>query len=156
MKQVGKDSVEFIDRATGLTLCRRAGIEVMCVGSYTKAGPLFLTELQLVDVNTGQDIGGVMRAKGRGAESFFENDGIIDNLAKQVSRGVGVSQLRTQTTLKPVSEVTTSSIEALQYYQRGKLEREKLNLKDARSFLELAAKKTQPLPWPGMSLLVVS
>jgi eukaryotic-like serine/threonine-protein kinase len=149
MKQVGKDTVEFIDRGTGLQLCRRAGFDVLGVGQYTRAGPLFLTEMELIDVSTGARLGRVLKARGRGVESFLQPDGIVDELARQVSTGMGVSQLNTQASLTAISEVSTRSIEAQQYYLRGKLERRKNNYKDARSFLELAIKKdsTFALAW---------
>jgi tetratricopeptide (TPR) repeat protein len=141
MKQIGKDTVEFIDRETGLLLCRRAGIDVMGVGSYTRAGPMFLAELELIDVNTGERLGSAMRARGHEAESFLKEDGIVDDLAKQISKGMGVSRLSTQATLKPVAEVSSTSLEAQVYYQRGKREYYKFMYQDARRFLELAVKK---------------
>ncbi len=64
MKQIGKDTVEFIDRETGLLLCRRARVDVLAAGSYTKAGSLFLAEVELVDVNTGSTGGEVRSGQG--------------------------------------------------------------------------------------------
>ncbi len=153
MKQVGKDSVEFIDRETGLLLCRRAGIDVMCVGSYTKAGPLFLAELELIDVQSGEKLGSPMKARGREVESFLTEDGIVDDLARQVSHGMGVSQLGSQAAVKPVAEVSSSSIEAQRYFQRGKREIDKYNWEDARRFLELAVKEdsTFAIAWLWLS-----
>ena len=141
MKQIGKDTVEFINRETGLLLCKRAGIDVMGVGSYTKAGPIFLAELELIDVNTGERLGGPLRARGHDVESFLKEDGIVDDLARQVSKGMGVSRFSTQATLKPVAEVSSSSLEAQAYYQRGKREYYRFMYQDARRFLELAVRK---------------
>jgi eukaryotic-like serine/threonine-protein kinase len=141
MKQIGKDTVEYIDKETGLLLCRRAGIDVMGAGSYTQAGSLFHAELELIDVNTGERVGGVLKARGKGEESLLADDGIVDDLARQVSRGMGVSQLSTRASVRPMAEVTSRSLEAQRYYQRGKLESEKFNHKDARSFFEMAVKE---------------
>ena len=142
MKQIGKDTVQFIDRETGLTLCRRAGIDVMGAGSFTKAGPLFLANIELIDVNTGRRLGSVLKARGRGEESFLERDGIVDDLVRQVSRGLGVSQLGTQAGVDTYfrSEHEFHGSTAV-LWRGGKLEREKLNLRDARTFLELAISK---------------
>ena len=155
MKQVGKDTVEFIDRATGLLLCKRAGIDVMAVGRYTKAGPVFLAELELIDVNTGERLGSPMKARGREVESFLKEDGIVDDLARQISHGMGVSKLGSQTSIKPVAEVSSSSLEAQRYYEIGKRELAKVNPQDARRFLELAVKDDSTFAiawfWLGVS-----
>jgi tetratricopeptide (TPR) repeat protein len=141
MKQIEKDTVEFIDRETGLILCKRAGIDVMGVGRYTKAGPMFLAELELIDVNTGERLGSPIRARGRELESLLKEDGIVDDLARQVSKGMGVSQISTSASVKPIAEVSSSSIEAQRLYERGKLEYRKFNFKDGRHYLELAVKE---------------
>ena len=39
---MGKGNPEFIDKETGLELCRRAGVHALGVGTFTKAGNLFL------------------------------------------------------------------------------------------------------------------
>ena len=141
MKQIGKDSVEFIDRQTGLLLCRRAGINMMAAGTYTKAGPMFLAELELVDVNTGEQVGSTMKARGQEVESFLKENGIVDELAGQISRGMGVSKLNTRASLKPVAEVSSSSMEAQRFFQRGKVEQWKFNIKESRHYLEQAVKE---------------
>jgi len=153
MKQIGKDSVEFIDKATGLVLCRRAGIKVMALGRYTRGGSLYLAELELIDVESGERLGVPLKARGMEKESFLKEDGIVEELARRVSRGMGVSQLSTQASVRPVAEVSSSSIEAQRYYQRGKREIDKYNWRDARRYLELAvnADSTFAVAWLGLS-----
>jgi tetratricopeptide (TPR) repeat protein len=141
MKQMRRDTAEFISRETGMVLCRRAGTSVMAVGNYTKAGPVFLAALELIDVNTGDRIGSPMKARGREVESFLKEDGIVDDLAQQILQGIGVSRIGAQVALKAVAEVSSSSLEAQRYFQRGKRELDKFNLLDARRFLELAVKE---------------
>ena len=141
MRWIGKDSVEFIDRGTGLELCRRAGIQVMGVGSYAKAGPLYLAELELVDVSSGERLGRTLKASGRGEESLFEPDGIIDVLTAGASRAMGVSHLNVRTGIRPIAEVTSVSMQAQRHYLRGQLELGKSNHRDARRLFELAVKE---------------
>jgi tetratricopeptide (TPR) repeat protein len=141
MKEVRKDTGEFIDRETGTLLCRRGGIGVMAIGNYTKAGPVFLAELELIDVNTGERLGSPMRARGREVESFLKEDGIVDDLARQISRAAGVSRLSTQASLRPVAEVSSTSLGAQRFYGRGKLEYYRFNFKEARHYLELAVRE---------------
>ncbi len=140
MKEIGKDTVEFIGRETGMLLCRRAGIDVLCTGSYTRAGPMFFVELELIDVNSGERLGSPMKARGREAESLFEENGIVDDLARQISHGMGVSRLTTETTIRPVAEVSSTSLQAQRYYQRGKQEFNRYNWQDARRYFDLAVK----------------
>jgi tetratricopeptide (TPR) repeat protein len=54
---------------------------------------------------------------------------------------MGVSQLSSQATLKPVAEVSSSSIDAQRYYERGRREIQKFNFPAARRYLELAVKE---------------
>ncbi len=153
MKQIGRDTVEYIDRETGLLLCRRAGIDVMGVGSYTKAGPMFLAELELIDVNTGERLGSALKGRGNGVESFLKDDGIVEDLARQLSREIGVSQAGSQASVKTVAEVSSSSPEAQMYLLRGKREIWEQNSFEARRYFELAVKQdsTFALAWYYLS-----
>ncbi|MBP1732452.1 MAG: serine/threonine protein kinase, partial [Deltaproteobacteria bacterium] len=141
MKQIGKDSVEFIDKQTGLQLCHKARIEVMGIGRFTKSGPLYLAELELIEVNTGERLGKVLKARGRGDESFLEAKGIVEDLAQQVPQGLGVSLLRSQGSVKAIAEVSSTSMEAQRYYQRGRQEFDRYNSKDAQHYFELSVKE---------------
>jgi eukaryotic-like serine/threonine-protein kinase len=141
MQQIGKDSVEFIDKQTGLQLCRRARIDVMGAGRFTKAGPVFLTEIELIDVSSGQRLGKVLKARGQGEESLLEPGGIVDDLARQVSQGLGISLLNTQASVKTVTEVTSSSMEAQRFYLKGQMETSRFNWREARTQFELAVKE---------------
>ncbi len=51
---------------------------------------------------------------------------------------MGVSQLSTQSSLKPAAEVGSSSLEAQRYFQRAKQEFERYHMKESRHCLELA------------------
>jgi eukaryotic-like serine/threonine-protein kinase len=140
VKQFKKDTIKVIDRDTWLFLFRKAGVDVMGAGSFTKGGPLFLTEIQLIDVNSGLPLGASLKARGQEVASFLQEDGIVNDLAHQISRGLGVSRMSTRASVSPVAEVSSTSMDAQRYYQRGVLEANRFNHKDARVFFELAVK----------------
>ncbi len=138
LRRIGKGDVQFIDKELGLEVCRRAGIQALGMGTFTKAGELFLTNLQIIDVGSGEPITKSLRADGQGVESLLKSQ--IDDLAKQVSRSLGVSRWATGTSLKPVQLVTAASSEAYSFYVRGEYEFDRLHWKEAVRNFELAVK----------------
>ncbi len=135
---MGKGNSEFIDRETGLELCRRVGVKALGVGSFTKAGNLFLTSLQVIDVESGTPMMPSLRTNGRGVESILMTQ--IDELAALISRNVGVSRLGTGTSLNPVRQVTTTSMDAYNFYVRGEYEYARLHWREAERNFALAVK----------------
>jgi len=135
---MGKGNLEFIDKETGLELCRRAGVHALGVGTFTKAGNLFLTNVQVVDVNSGAPLMQSLRANGHGVESILMTQ--VDELAKQISRGLGVSRWSTGASLKPVQQVTTTSTDAYNFYVRGEYEYNRLHYREAERNFALAVK----------------
>lgn len=115
MKQMYKDPWAPIDTSTGFAACQREGIGALVVGSITKAGDVFAIDVKVLDVETKRSLASVS-SRGQGAESILLSQ--IDDLAGQITErlgweisGAGVGQ--------PVSEVTTSSMEAYQFYLKG-------------------------------------
>ncbi len=138
LKQMGKKDVEYVDNELGLEICRREGAQLMAVGTFASAGELYRTTLKLVDVNT-LETAKTYATSGKGVESLLENQ--IDDLSREVSRGIGVSERRTEETIRPVAEITTTSMEAYQLYLRGMQEWEKFHIADTRHFMEMAVQK---------------
>ena len=138
LKQMGKKDVEYVDNELGLEICRRDGAQLMAVGTFSRAGELYRTTLKLVDVNT-LETAKTYSTSGKGIESLLEKQ--IDDLSREVSRGIGVSQRRTEEAIRPVAEIGTTSMEAYQFYIRGMQEFDKVYWRDARRFLELAVQK---------------
>jgi serine/threonine protein kinase/Tfp pilus assembly protein PilF len=138
LKQMGKKDVENVDNELGLEICRREGAQLMAVGTIASAGDLYRTTLKLVDVKT-LETAKTYTTSGKGVESLLEKQ--VDDLSREVSRGIGVSQRRTEETIRPVAEIGTTSMEAYQFYIRGMQEFDKVYWRDARRFLELAVQK---------------
>jgi len=135
LKQIGREGVTLIDRDTGFELCQRDGIEAIVLGSFTMAGDMFATDVKVLDVDTKELLASV-NSRGRGVGSILEKQ--IDELSKGISRGFGISERKLETEELSIADVTTNSMEAYNYFLRGRDEYEKFYFEDARGFLDKA------------------
>ena len=115
-RQAGKQGVEDIDSDLGFEICRREKIDAIVIGSFTKLGDRFVTDIKVLDVGTKGSLA-VAKSDGRGIESIPEQ---VDELSRRISRGVGLSERKIEETQRPVIDVTTPSIEAYTYYLKGR------------------------------------
>ncbi|MFH0777813.1 MAG: protein kinase, partial [Candidatus Eisenbacteria bacterium] len=137
MRQVGKGDTELIDTDLGFELCRMDGIEAVVVGSFTKAGEVFATNVKILDVESKRLIKSAT-STGHGVASILESQ--IDALSKEISGGVGVLEPRIGAGRMRIAEATTSSMDAYNYFLRGREEYEKFYYYDAKVFLDKAVK----------------
>jgi serine/threonine protein kinase len=146
LKQMGKKDVEYVDSEVGLDICRREGAELMAVGSFGGVGELYQTTLKLIDVKT-LETAKTFTSNGKGVESLLEKQ--IDDLSREVSKGIGISEKKTQEQIRPVAEITTNSLEAYQLYIRGTQEGGKGYAADAHRFFEMAVQEDSlfAMPW---------
>ena len=135
LKQIRKDDVKNIDRKTGFELCRLEGIETIVLGSFTKAGDIFVTDVKVLDVETKELLKSVS-SKGKGVGSILERQ--IDELSREVSRGIGLTESKIEPKKNRVADITTNSIDAYNYFLRGREDYEKAYYNDAKKFLEKA------------------
>jgi len=134
-KQIGKADTKFIDRDMGFELCKKDDIEAIVLGTFTKAGDVFATDVKVLDVNTKQLLKSV-NSKGDGVGSILKTQ--IDELSKEISRGVGLSERKIESTPMQIAERTTESMDAYNYYLRGVEDYQKFYFDDAKRFLERA------------------
>jgi len=135
LEALGKEDVELIDEDLGFQLCRMDGIEAIVMGSFTKAGDVVVTDAKVLDVATKKLIK-TTSSKGEGVASILKMQ--IDELSREISRGVGLSERKVQANKLQITEVTTTSMDAYNYFLRGREEYEKMYYDDARQFLEKA------------------
>jgi len=135
LKQLGKEDVEVIDRDLGFELCRLDGIDTVVLGSFTKAGATFVTDVKVLDVKTKRLLKSAS-SKGQGIDSIL--DGQIDELSMYISRGLGIAERKVEASGLPIADITTSSMDAYNHFLRGRENYEKLYNDDARQFLEQA------------------
>jgi serine/threonine protein kinase/tetratricopeptide (TPR) repeat protein len=135
LKQLGKGDVEIIGPDAGFELCRQEGIKAIVLGTFTKAGNMFATDVKVLDVDTKKLLKSAS-SRGEGVDSIIKTQ--IDDLSRQISRGLGIAAEKAATQQLPIAEVTTSSVEAYNYYLRGTEELEKIYVDEARILLEKA------------------
>ena len=152
LKQLGKEGVRVIDRELGFELCRIDGINAIILGSFIKAGEMFATDVKVLDVRTKTLLKSVS-SRGEGVDSILKNQ--IDELSREISRGIGPADQVTAAKASPIAEVTTNSMDAYQLFLRGREEYEKFYYDDARRFLERAVQLDPEFPMAHYYLFVV-
>jgi serine/threonine protein kinase/Tfp pilus assembly protein PilF len=135
LKQMGKGDLEIIDADVGFELCRREGIQAIVLGSFVKAGEVFATDVKVLDVGTKKLLMSA-GSRGKGVDSILENQ--IDQLTADISQGIALTTNTIPSGQVRVADVTTSSMEAYNYFLRGKEEYEKFYYESAQRFLEKA------------------
>jgi serine/threonine protein kinase/tetratricopeptide (TPR) repeat protein len=136
LKQAGRDpAAAAFDEEAGFEVCRRHGIEALVVGSYVKAGETFVTDVKVYEAATRDSLKSAS-ARGEGVASILKSQ--IDEISREVGRGIGKPLLKIEAPVRPIIEMTTDSMEAYNLFLRGRSEYEKYYLVEARQFLERA------------------
>jgi len=135
LKQAGRDPSAAFDEDAGFEICRKAGIEALVVGFFAKAGETFVTDVKVLDAATRESLKSAS-ARGEGAASILKSQ--IDEISREVGRGIGKPLLKIEAPARPIVELTTSSLEAYNYFLRGQEDYEKFYFADAKKFLEKA------------------
>ena len=134
-EQLGRGDVEVIDRDLGFELCRLDGIQAIVLGSFTKAENMFVTNVNVLDVETKSLLKSVS-SRGEGVDSILKKQ--IDEVSRKIGQGSGISAFLQRLGTPQIREVTTDSMEAYNYFLRGRVDFEKYYYNDARLFLERA------------------
>jgi serine/threonine protein kinase/tetratricopeptide (TPR) repeat protein len=119
LKQAGKGDAEFIDSDLGFELCQKDGVEIIILGSVTKAENTFVTDAKVLEVGTKKLLA-TANSRGDGASSILKIQ--VDDLSRQVAKGVGISDRKAAGVRTQIEEMTTSSLEAYRYYLLGEEE----------------------------------
>ncbi|UCE41841.1 MAG: protein kinase [Candidatus Aminicenantes bacterium] len=135
LEQLGRKDVTVVDRNLGFELCRLDGIQAIILGSYTKADNMFVTNVNVLDVETKSLLRSVS-SRGEGVESILKKQ--IDEVSRKIGHGSGISAFLQRLRTPQIQEVTTDSMEAYNYFLRGREDFEKYYYNDARKFLERA------------------
>jgi serine/threonine protein kinase/tetratricopeptide (TPR) repeat protein len=133
--QAGLEDVEVIDKETGYEVCRLDGIDTIIFGTFSKAGDVFVTDVKVLDVHSKELLKSAS-AKGTGVESILSNQ--IDEIGKEISRGVGLSERTIEASSQRIADVTTKSMNAYHYFLRGREQYNQFYFAEARNSLETA------------------
>ena len=131
LKLTGRENTEIIDKELGFELCRLDSIETIVVGSFTRVGEIFATDVKVLDVLT-KEIRSCSSSRGVGVDSILERQ--IDELSSSISLGLGMEEAAG----RPIAEVTSWSMDAYSAFLKGRECFEKLYNDDARRYLEQA------------------
>jgi serine/threonine protein kinase/Tfp pilus assembly protein PilF len=135
LRMAGKDEIEVIDSRLGFELCRKDNVDALVVGSYVKAGETFATDVKIYDVRSGKLLKSAT-ARGTGAQTILDKQ--IDQLSRDIARGVGLSKKAAEEAKVQVAEAQTPSLEAYRHFTMGKESLDKFYYEDARQSLERA------------------
>jgi len=135
LKQMGKKDVDLIDEEIGYEICRLEGVEAIILGSYVKAGDMFATDVKVLDVQSKQLLKSAS-AKGEGVGSILQSQ--IDDLSRQISEHLLLTETKYHGTTLRIADMTTSSMEAYHFFLKGQDAYDKMYDEDARRFLEEA------------------
>ncbi len=89
LRQSGRPAIEVIDKDTGFELCRMDGIQTVVLGTITRAGDTFATDVKVLDVGTKELLAGAS-ARGKGVESILESQ--IDRLSRDICNAAGIER----------------------------------------------------------------
>jgi serine/threonine protein kinase/Tfp pilus assembly protein PilF len=135
LRQSGRESTATNDEEAGFEVCRKEGIASLVLGSYIKAGETFATDVKVLDVANKQILK-TASSKGDGISSVLKTQ--IDEISRTISRGIGPVTAKIEIAPPKIAELTTNSMEAYNYFLRGRDDYEKFYYADARKFLEKA------------------
>ncbi len=127
--------METINSDVGFELCLRDGIAAILLGTYTKAGNVFVTDVKLLDVET-KNLLMSASSTGEGIDSILKTQ--IDELSREITQNFASSSQKFDETKTQISGVTTTSMEAYQYYLKGEEAGDKLYYEDAVKYFEEA------------------
>jgi tetratricopeptide (TPR) repeat protein len=134
-KQIGKGDKETIDQDTGFELCRREGIASIVLGKVMKVGNVFATDIKLFDVETKELIKSTT-SKGESIDSIINSQ--ISELSREIALAVGITREKIDSANLNISEFTTTSMEAYNYFIKGREDFYDQYTKDAIVRLEKA------------------
>ncbi len=135
LKQVGQEDIATIDQDAGFQVCRLDGVGTIVLGSFTRAGEAFATDVKVLDVATKELLASAS-SRGRGVDSILESQ--IDEISRKVSRTLGLSERRIEAATLPVADRTTTSMDAYNCYLLGRRDWDRIYLADAARWLERA------------------
>jgi len=115
LNQMGKQDIETIDKKIATEVAARAGVRAMLLGSIMKIGEKVIISSHLTDVQSGTIIDSTQAEGSKIDDDIF---GMVDKLTAKVGLKLGVAPEGKAQELK-ITDVTTSSLEAYQYYQKG-------------------------------------
>lgn len=153
LKILGKEDVPTVDEDLGFEICEMDDIQTVITGSFTKAGNMFVTEVKVLDV-ASKKILKTSTSQGEGVASILKIQ--IDELSQDIAGNVSIYERVVTPTEMQVADVTTTSMEAYNYYLKGKEQYNRYYWANARKFLQKAIEIDSTFVSAYLSLAVCS
>ncbi|MCX6574321.1 MAG: protein kinase [Candidatus Aminicenantes bacterium] len=138
LKLMRKDAATKIDETLGYDVCRFGGVRAFVLPRILSAGDAYQLEAILIDPVKHRHIDRI-RVTARGREEVLLK--AIDVLSDKLRSHLGESLKSIEKANRPVTEVTTSSWDALNSFSLGQARWQDGKVQDAAKFFELAIEK---------------
>ena len=135
LRNSGRDAAAVFDEDAVFDACRKEGIEAVVLGSFVKAGQTFATDVQVLDASTKHILKSAS-ARGDGIDSILKSQ--IDDISRTIRRGIALPPLKIEAPSRKIIDLTTSSMEAYNYYLKAREAYENFFYADSRKFAEQA------------------
>jgi eukaryotic-like serine/threonine-protein kinase len=112
---MGRPSLAHVDRALGREICERDNCRAVLAGSVVETGARYQITEELID--PAKDTSVLVDTASMNSPADLYST--IDRLTEKIRKGAGESLAQISRSSQPLSQVTTSSLEALQRYSQG-------------------------------------
>jgi eukaryotic-like serine/threonine-protein kinase len=116
LKYMGLSADERVTKSRGLEICQRENIKAILVGSVASLGSQYVIGLEALNCQNG-DLLASEQVQAASKEQVLD---AVGKAASRIREKLGESLASIQKFDKPLSEVTTSSLEALKAYSAGR------------------------------------
>ncbi len=134
LKRMKLPDNQKLDEKISLEVARRENTSIVIAGNISILGKYFILKYKIMDVLTGE----VLKTRRIEVKKLEELYNGIDYLAKHIRKDLGESKKRISKSMRPLEDVTTSSLEALELYTKADFQESQGNYNKAIIFLEKA------------------
>jgi DNA-binding winged helix-turn-helix (wHTH) protein/tetratricopeptide (TPR) repeat protein len=115
LKRMGRQPGERITPSLGREICQRESVRGLIVSSITRTGQEYAITAQLIDPRSGAPVRSYTE-RSHGEDHILD---ALDVLSKEIREALGESLYQIHQADKPLPQVTTRSLSALQQYAEG-------------------------------------
>lgn len=116
LQRMKVEDTEKIDSPTALEIAQRENIKAVLLLTISELGGRYILSTSLLDSNSGESI----RSRQATAQDREDILHALNKLAKSIRKDLGESLQKIQRSGIPLSQATTSSLEALKYHSQAK------------------------------------
>jgi adenylate cyclase len=131
-----RESTEKIDEETAREIAVREGVDICVIPSISKVGDQYILSAEIQDATSGD----ILKSEVLYADDQNEILNSLDKLSRRTRRNLGESRYDIYSQSKPLSKVTTSSLDALKEFSLGIEDHINLDCEQAKIHYENAIK----------------